>query len=266
MRMHSGVWAAIRWLIAVAALGAVALVAAPRALEAMRNSISFAQSDPEPTDTPGAATTAAPEPVAPVSDGQARPFFDFHASGGAVADPLAEQLVIGADTGDALYLAFDAIEGDVGCLQTAQLHVPLQQATPATLGALPAEGVDPTQISEGDALPVPPTLGDTPAAPAITDGSPGILLWDVTPTYRAWVEGRTEDGAAPFVIVVRATGEDPDRELTFASSEAESPDGPLLSWTGVAGCGTEEGVDDSGDDDGEGDEPADDATEPDSEA
>jgi hypothetical protein len=246
--------AVIRWAVAIIVLAAVVAYAIQEIPNAFQAGIAFVdEEDEEPTldDVDGGedAEEAADLPTGPVEAGATTPDVDFSVNDGLVNRAVGDELFIGPDGDDSVVLSFPLIEGDPNCVEGVRLELEIRSATPTELGAHPSALFDAGAVEDGSPPPGDLMLNPDPSALAFTNGTPGRLPWDVTGMYRTWATGAAfgEDRQAPvgtpFVVAVRATdGGAPGRAVEFGSVES-GDQAPTLTWTGVAGCGEEEGND-----------------------
>ena len=238
------IWLWLRWPIAVFALGALVLWTIPRALEAIAESVEFnTGTGDDATETPAPPTIASTEPevitappTGPVEDGSANPLADFVARDGVVADASGEVLELTDDPEDALVLAYDRIEGDPSCVAGMTLEIEVIDGTTTELGAYASAALDAPELQDFATLPDPLVVTEIPAL-ALTNGTPGRLMWDLTALYQEWSAAGLAPPDAPFVVAVRATS--PVEEgggVEFAALES-GDEAPTLTWTGVPGCG-----------------------------
>jgi hypothetical protein len=236
--MNGGVPAALRWLGALAGMLLVVAIALPMAVDAIIRSVEI--------DDAGRAPVILPEeeedleedllPQEPVEAGAAAPIHDFSGRDAVVRQADNPSVAIGEVEGDAVYVVFAPVPGSPACVGEALLELELLEATPTELGAYPADVPGAAELSSGDELPDSPFLTPEPLALAVTDGTPGRLLWDVTNLYVRWAEGEFGD-QEHFVVAIRPPAyDDPDLEVRFASIEADADDAGLLTWTGLPDC------------------------------
>lgn len=237
--MTPDAWPWLRWLIVLGVCAVVVLVAVPLAIDSLSRSVVLGDAvgdaedgeDTEEPDSDGASTPTGEVASGPVTAGDAAPDADFVVRGGVVDDSAASSLALSAE-GDELVAVFPLIDGDPGCVATAELAFQLEEADATEVGvyaahttAVPDDGDEVGDLRRDDTL----------HAVALTDGTPGRLRWDVTNLYRSWASADLAPPGTPFAVVVTAL--DPAAEVTFASSEAGADSAPLLEWDGEPGCG-----------------------------
>lgn len=233
--MNSNVWRLLRWPIALGMCALVVLFGVPLAIDAVTSSIVIGEDIEDEEDDTDAADgePAGDVPSGPVSDGDAGPDADFTVRDGTVGAMSAPELSLGAGD-DLALLRFPLIEGEPACVATAELRLSLLEAdrTEVAVYAGPIR-----ELEEGDEV-EDPRQDDTVHAMALTDGSPGRLVWDVTDFYHAWASGELASPGVPFVVAIAAAGE--PAPLVFASSESDEADAPSLVWEGESDCGGSE--------------------------
>lgn len=227
--MNSTVWKAVRWVVVLGLCALVVVLGVPMAIDAVTGSIVIGE-DTEDDEDAAESEPAGDVPPGPVSDGEAEPAADFAVQDGIVAQTSAPRLSLHGD-GHVAVLRFPLIEGEPACVASAELRMSLLEAerTEVAVYAGPLG-----EFADGDEVD-DPRQDDTVHALALTDGSPGRLVWDVTDFYRDWANGDLAQPGTPFVVAVAAAGE--PAPVTFASSESEEADAPALVWEGKPDCG-----------------------------
>lgn len=230
--MNSNVWRLLRWVLAMGMCALVVLFGVPLAIDAVTGSIVIGEDieDGEAATDAADGEPADDVPSGPVSDGRAGPDADFTIRDGTVGAMSAPELSL-REGGDLAVVQFPLIEGEPACVATAELRMSLLEAdrTEVAVYAGPIR-----ELEEGDEVEDPPQ-DDTVHARALTDGSSGRLVWDVTDFYHAWASGELVSPGTPFVVAIAAAGE--PAPLVFASSESDEADAPALVWEGESGCG-----------------------------
>lgn len=230
--MESMVWRLLRWVVALGMCALVVVFGAPMAIDAVMGSIVIGDDvEDEGREADGAEEESAGEvPSGPVSDGKAEPDADFAVRDGTVDQTSATELSLRGDRHLAV-LRFPLIEGEPACVATAELGMDLLEADRTEVAAYAGLAREFEDGEEAD----DPRRDDTVHAKALTDGSPGRLVWDVTDLYRDWADGDLSAPGTPFVVVVAATRE--SARLVLAASESDEHDPPALVWEGTSDCG-----------------------------
>lgn len=226
----------LRWTIALAVLGALVLYALPRALDALKSSVSLGGDlgivggdDETPTDD----TTAIED--APVGDGQAGPVADFALTGTVATGLTAAEVTLANGPGNGFVVVFDRIPADLACLDSIALELTITQADPTELTASPI-AVDPSGVVEGQPAPLRPVAGDGALALAATDGTPGRLSFDVLGVYRALISSIGSQDKVAVLIAPSAVPEGEEVQLLLLTVESGPEGGPALKWTGSESC------------------------------
>ncbi|MEX2618677.1 MAG: hypothetical protein WD250_00515 [Egibacteraceae bacterium] len=236
--MSAQVWRVVRWVVALGACGVVVLVAVPMTIDAVSNSLVFgdaADDEGEPDDGEGAEPTepGGEVPTGPVEDGHARATADFVVRDGVVSQAAGESLAISGG-GDVAVTVFPLIDGTPDCVAAAELQVHMEAGDATELGVYAATIRGP--LEDGDEV-AEVSVDDKLRAVAVTDGSPGRLLWDVSAAYRAWASGELAPAGTPFAVVIAPS--EASAALTFSSVEAGDEQAPTLRWEGDPDCGDE---------------------------
>lgn len=236
--MSAQVWRTARWFVALGLCALVVMVAVPMTIDALSGSLVFDDAEDDegqPLDG-GDADPAEPVgevPTGPVEDGSAHATADFVLQEGVVDQAASPSLAI-SQAGDVVVTIFPLIEGDPECVSTAQLELHLQEGDPTELGVYAASIHVP--LDDGAAVD-DPRADQQLRAIAVTDGSPGRLLWDVSLAYRAWAAGELAPAGTSFALAI--IPQEGTAALTFASVEGGAGQAPTLRWEGEPGCGDE---------------------------
>lgn len=236
--MSAGVWRSVRWFVALGLCALVVMVAVPMTIDAITGSLVFgdAEDDEEEDPPDGEADPVDPVgevPTGPVQDGTARAEADFVVHDGVVTQASSESLAI-SQPGEVVVAIFPLVEGDPDCVASAELQLHVQAADATELGVYAASIRAP--LDDGDQVD-DPRADDQLRAIAVTDGSPGRLLWDVSAAYRAWATGELAPAGTPFAVVIAPPEGAP--ALTFSSVESGADQAPGLRWEGTPDCGEE---------------------------
>lgn len=236
--MRTRVWRVVRWVVALGACALVVVVAVPMTMDAVTNSLVFGdpegdEGEPEDGEDADPTEPGGEVPTGPVEDGQARATADFVVRDGVVGQAAGESLVI-SEAGDVAVAVFPLIQGDPDCVATAELQLHMQEGDATELGVYAASIRGP--LEDGDEV-GGVNADDQLRAIAITDGSPGRLLWDVSAAYRAWAAGELAPAGTPFAVVVAPS--DQSAAIRFSSVEAGDDQAPTLRWEGDPDCADE---------------------------
>lgn len=232
---------ALKWLGALAGMVLVIAITVPMALNAIGESIQIEDAgspllndgDEDVPDLPDAQEAV----LDTVEDGMATALADLSGRDDAVRQADESFVAIGGLESDAVYFAFPLIDGDPACVAEATLELTLIQGTATTLGVYPADVPDILELGDGDPLPAEPFLSEGPRAIAETDGTAGVLFWEVTGLYRDWAAGAYAGETDPFVVAVRPIEYgDIDLRAQFASVEAGEEEAGRLAWSGAPDC------------------------------
>lgn len=236
--MSTQVWRMGRWVVALGVCALVVVVVVPMTIDALTNSVVFgdAEDDEEERDGDEGADPAEPGgevPTGPVEDGRARATADFVVRDGVVGQTAGESLAI-SEEGDVIVTVFPLIEGDPDCVTSAELQLHMQEGDATELEVYAAgisgpfeDGDEVGEVSADDQL----------RAIAVTDGSPGRLLWDVSAAYRAWAAGELAPPGTSFTVVIVPS--EKSAAIRFSSVEAGTDQAPTLRWEGDPDCGDE---------------------------
>lgn len=235
--MAPEMWRSVRWLVALGACLLVVVVSVPLAVDAVTSSIVIGgeadDAAEEDGDDGGGEQPAGPAPgppTGPVTAGEAPAELDVVVVDGTVSQADTQELVLDAEGAMAL-VAFPRIEGDPACVALAELELALTASDPTELAVYAA--TLPAELEDGVEVGDPRTDAEVRAL-AVTDGTPGRLLWGVTDLYRAWGAGEFGTVGSTFAVVVAPPTGNPAVSL----GASESDDGPSLSWQGEEGCGS----------------------------
>ncbi len=238
----------VKWTLAIIVLAGVVVYAINEIPDAF--SAGFAFGGESETATAQASTSPSADagggavPTGPVANGVSTPTVDFALTAGNVVSEVASDgMTVGDSAEAAIVVSFPLIEGSPDCVQSARLELPVRNASPTEFAVYPSSLPDPATLADGAAAPGDPVIAVDGPPLSFTNGTPGRLTWEVGDLYRTWASGgQFPGGAAPpagtdrFTLVVKPTGVEAGREVTFASSET-GESGPTLAWTGLAGCG-----------------------------
>jgi hypothetical protein len=234
---------ALRWVAAVAAMVVAVAILVPMSIDAISSMVAFEDQgsplfDDADDDEPLAPLPDDVDVTGPVEDGHAPPLVDFVAHEGMVQQAADPHVTIGDDDGDLILLAFDLIEGDPVCLEHVELHLSVREATTRVhLLIFPADLPGIEELENGDELPEEILATGHPVAVAVTDGTPGRLVWDLTNVYQSWILGEIDVARlTPFVIAIQPDQPEGALQAQFASSAGEETDPPLLAWRGLPDC------------------------------
>ena len=254
--------AILKWMLMLGALGGIVYVVVPQALELVSGAVEFgAGDDPdelaeETTDENEEEEQEEPEPVT----GTAMIVDQLAGRSGATVASEAEavDLGVGPEYAEELYLAFEPIPVDYPCLTRVTLHVLTTETDPTRIYAQPAQLTDLDSYTDGDPLPADSLIVGGGQVSAVSDGSPGMLAWDITEPYRVAATSVGEDD--PVVIALLPDEEesgDPEVEFRSVMNATGVGDEQLarLDWSATPTCpgGTAPDADDEDDEDDEDD-------------
>lgn len=230
--MSPATWRSVRWLVVLALAALIVVITVPMAFNAILHSVEFggeleAGDDDDETQDPGVGEV----PAGPVEDGTATAQADFAVRDGTVRQSTAEQLSL-EDDGDAIVLAFPLIDGNPECVATAQLQVEVLDAQPTELHVYASDVANPAEVEDGDEV-GDPRRDDERRSTAVSDGSSGRLVWDVTELYQAWALGDLAPPGSRLTVVIRP----PEPvSIRMAAAEGDDDEAPTLAWEGVPDC------------------------------
>lgn len=229
--MSPATWRSLRWLVALAVSALLIVIIIPLAFNAITSSVEFGGEDAEEGDE-GEEENVGELPSGPVEDGAAIAVTDFAVRGEVVRQTADPQLAA-AEAGDAIVIAFPLVDGDPECVESAHLHAQLLEGGATKLQVYASDITDPEALEDGQEV-GDPRRDEKVWWTAVTDGSPGGLLWNITDLYKAWASGELAPAGTQLVVVVATSEGVP---VVLASSEREAQQAPTLSWRGVPDCG-----------------------------
>lgn len=235
--MSPETWQSLRWLVALVVALLVVVITVPLALDAVLGSLHFGDEevDPEAGETADGAGNSedgdGQVPSGPVEDGSASAEADFVVRAGTVAQESAAELSL-AEEDDTAVLAFPLIDGDPECVEVAELQVQLLEADATELHVYASDIANPRDLDDGEEV-SDPRRDEEIRSVAVTDGSPGRLLWDVTGLYQDWARGDLAPLGSRLTLVIAL----PEATSVVLGASESDDEAPALAWEGVADCG-----------------------------
>lgn len=226
----------LKWVLTLLALALVVAVAVPRAWQELRGAVAIdfgSDVDAGPTET---APAASPPPL---EAGEERAVVDLAVREDTVVASEVPILELSADAADQMIMGFPVLPTDTACLTSVTLEVWLHESTPTRVLVRPAQLADPDTYEDGDTLPADTIITGTEHAPAVTDGSPGWLRWNITGVY-ALAARSAADGQPAVLSLIHPPDADEaerdERRSVFGRVGADGDVAPRLSWAAIQGC------------------------------
>lgn len=222
-----------KWTAAVVVLVLVVGYTAPRAIDELRSSVSLEQTADDEDEELPEADPEETDPQSVISDEQIA-VLDLSERNGTVQQVATETIVLGPEGGQQMLIGFEHIPADTACLLEVRLAVVVLEGAPARIHVHPAQLLDPHDLTDGAGLAADTIIDGAEPAAAISDGSAGTLLWDVTDIYT--LASREAPGDVVMLSMTPQLEEESEFLMVLGAVEGAPESVAKLLWSAVEGC------------------------------